>query len=184
MITIEQMVQREVLCCMSSMVGTLAKGYGAVNRGFGYEPFESLADLCEQASELAAPVLDYEEAALQEGWIRSPYESACFIKRQAGADDEGPAKTDANLPDAWERLCNELEIDPYEWEVFEHWAVSAWLAEKLIAQGEKVDNDFAGMAVWARTTTGQAISMDGCVQRIYKEMVGQCESLSPEATSQ
>lgn len=53
---------------------------------------------------------------------------------------------------------------------YAHWAVSTWLAEKLQAQGERVDTDFAGLNIWARTTTGQAISMDGCIKRIYAEM--------------
>jgi len=38
-------------------------------------------------------------------------------------------------------------IDPYEWEIYEHWAVSQWLADKLIAQDERVDTDFAGLNI-------------------------------------
>jgi hypothetical protein len=54
--------------------------------------------------------------------------------------------------------------------VFEHWAVSEWLAGKLEEQGERVDRDFAGLCVWARTTSGQSISMDGVIERIAAEM--------------
>ena len=56
-----------------------------------------------------------------------------------------------------------------ELEVFEHWAVSTWLAEKLEAKGEKVDRDFAGLNVWARTTTGQAIALDSVIEAIVSE---------------
>jgi hypothetical protein len=45
-------------------------------------------------------------------------------------------------------------------EVYEHWAVSPWLARKLAAVGESVEVDFFGVTVWARCTTGQHISLD------------------------
>lgn len=150
MITIEQMVQREVLCCMSSLVLTLVRGHEECAD-------KDLNSLCEQASELAAPVLDYEEAAIQAGW-----ENNGGIW---GHDDFADAETDA------QRACWKSDVEPYEWEVYEHWAVSQWLADKLIAQGERVDTDFAGLNIWARTTTGQAIGMDGCMQRIYADMM-------------
>ena len=49
-------------------------------------------------------------------------------------------------------------------EIYEYWAVSNWLADKLILKGEHVTKDFYGHCIWGRTTTGQAISMD-CVVR-------------------
>jgi hypothetical protein len=42
-------------------------------------------------------------------------------------------------------------------------------ADKLEAAGEKVDKDFAGLCIWARTTTGQTIYCDGVIERIYAE---------------
>ena|SRR5690625_1819413 len=39
-------------------------------------------------------------------------------------------------------------------EIFEHWAVTEWLAEKLEAKGERVDRDFEGLCIWGRTTSG------------------------------
>lgn len=54
--------------------------------------------------------------------------------------------------------------------MFEHWIVSDWLADKLAAQGEKVDKDFAGLTIWARTTTGQAVYCDGVIERIAAEV--------------
>lgn len=170
MITIEQMIQREVLCCMSSLVSTLAKGsaylvhheshradYCGSNQGI------EAVHLMYQASELAAPVPDYEEAAGQAGWM--PGKDGVTHYMPKGGHGVGYADT------TWQTLCERERIDPYEWEVYEHWAVTTWFAEQLIAQGERVDTDFAGLNIWARTTTGQAISMDGVVQKIYREMV-------------
>jgi len=51
----------------------------------------------------------------------------------------------------------------------EHWIVSDWLAEKLIEKGEIIDTDFAGLAVWARTTTGQVIESDEIILKIAEE---------------
>jgi hypothetical protein len=137
-------VDREVNCCLSSLVSTLASG----------------------AFELACPVADHEEAALQAGWRKATEKEVAFgfdafqHKDGAQADVRG-----------WIDLCEANDIEPHDREVCEHWSVSTWFAEKLIEQGEKVDTDFAGMNVWARTTTGQGIMSDGVIERIYAAMV-------------
>src|SRR5258705_13826682 len=58
--TIEQMVQQEVSCCLSSLIFTLANGDA--------HPGTDLSLLCDQALELISPVPDYEEAATRAGW--------------------------------------------------------------------------------------------------------------------
>jgi hypothetical protein len=165
--TIEQMIQSEVLVCLSSLVSTLAAGHGAVVNN-GRPEYRAhvapLIDLTEQAFELACPVPDYEEAAIQESWT-GPYKDqygATYF--QCGADAATWSARD------WEALCRDHEIEPYDREVFEHWAVTDWFADKLIAAGEKVDKDFAGMCVWARTTTGQGIAQDYVIQCIHKSL--------------
>ncbi len=151
MITIEQMIDREVQVCLSGLVSTVASGYGMSGSGI-------LPDLVEQAFELVSAVDDYEEAAIQAGW------------RHIDGDMYGHKEERASACN-WQDLCEANDIDPYQSEVYEHWAVSPWLAEKLIAAGEKVDTDFAGLNVWARTTTGQQISADGVIARIYADMI-------------
>jgi hypothetical protein len=64
----------------------------------------------------------------------------------------------------------ELAAPIPDYESFEFWAVSPRLADDLERYGEKVDRDFAGLCVWARTTTGQAISMDSVIQRIWADL--------------
>jgi hypothetical protein len=170
MITIEQLVQREVNCCLSSLVSTLAAGSHAIQRNprnnSGDAGASNLYDLCEQAIELASPVLDYEEGATQEGWeaYTDEFGVACWRQKQPNGD----LATFAGTAD---ELCSWDAIEPYEWDVFEHWSVSTWLAEQLEKHGEKVDTDFAGMCVWARTTTGQGISADSVIERIYADVV-------------
>ena len=177
--TIEQMVQSEVMCCMSSIVATLAQASGCTvsgTRARKDNEARQLSELADQAFELACPVPDYEEAAIQAGWELSQdnrfpcARSKTAAERAASTEDDGD-NSPCMYADNAEDACAIDGIDPYEWEVYEHWAVTQWFADKLAAAGEKVDNDFGGLCIWARTTTGQAISMDGVVQRIYAELM-------------
>ena len=153
------MVRREVLYCVSSLVHTLAQGSGG-----GPRDNADLSSLCDQAFELSLPVPDYEEAAIQAGWVRAA--DTGYWCRESESHD---APVDREEYATAEDLYREHEIDPYDREVFEHWLVSGWLGEKLAAKGEKVDTDFAGMVVWARTCTGQAIALDSVIEAIAVE---------------
>jgi hypothetical protein len=165
--TIEQMVQQEVEVCLSALVSTLADTTSYELQKKTAPNAEANAahyDLCIGAQELAAPIDDWEEAAMQDGW--RDIGDCRWTQTPAGKDDG-----EYIVADNAERLCDQLGIEPYSREVFEFWAVSAWLAEKLAAHGEKVDTDFAGMNVWARTTTGQGIASDGVIGRIHADMI-------------
>ncbi len=156
-LTVEDMVRREVVLCVSSLVSMLALDTG-------YPHAEGMDELTEQALRLGYSLEDYEEAARQEGWC-GPFTDdfgATFFKC-----DDGSLWAVKD----WEGLCAAFDIDPYEREIFEHWAVSPWLAEKLTAKGERVDMDFAGFCVWGRTTTGQGIAQDSVIQEIYVELM-------------
>ncbi len=156
--TIDQMIASEVLCCMSSLVTTLANATGAISARMGSGA--QLFDLTEQAADLAAPVDDWEEAAIQAG---ATEDDLLFRDNSAGSF-VSPIAEAARL---W---CKEHDInEPYAREIFEHWAVTDWFADKLEAAGEKVDRDFAGLNIWGRTTTGQSMTMDGVVQRVYAQ---------------
>ena len=60
-----------------------------------------------------------------------------------------------------------LETEPAE--VYEWWAVSRWFGEKLKEQGCVVIESW-GKSYWGRETTGQSISLDGCILAIAKSM--------------
>jgi hypothetical protein len=151
------LVSREVHLCLSGMVSALAAGYGDSGQA------RDLAALCEQAWELSSPIPDYEEAAIEAGWKHQ--------EREEGGQNVYIDETDGQTwcADDWQELCQDHDIEPYDREIYEHWAVSSWLADKLEAQGEKVDRDFAGLIVWARTTTGQAIAIDCVIEAITIE---------------
>jgi hypothetical protein len=167
---IQQMVDQEVQCRLSSLVSTLAQGYGGAIKPHAMGELE-LKELCEQAAELAAPVPDYEEAAIQAGWEHVPGQPSWWYDANKFTTSSAAYSAGAIYNDP-QAACEANGLDPIDREVVGHWAVSQWLAEKLIEQGEKVDTDFAGLCVWARTTTGQQISADRVIERIYADMVG------------
>jgi hypothetical protein len=157
-ITADILVSREVHYCVSSLVSTLASGCGTINHAQGNTDVDSVL---EQALELCSPIADYENAALDAGWLA--HGAGLVRHEEHGIYD----LTDAC---AWENLCNEYDIEPYEREIYEHWIVSDWLADKLAERGEKVDKDFCGLTVWARTTTGQGIAQDSVIDDIVREV--------------
>ena len=53
-------------------------------------------------------------------------------------------------------------------EIFEFWAVSKWLGDKLEKKDE-VTFEMLDFMVWGRQTTGQAIKLDEVIQEIAKE---------------
>lgn len=165
----ERIVRQEVLCCVSGLVHTLASslanGCGSLANSKTNGP--DLAGLCEKAYELSCSVSDWEEAATQAGWTgphTDKYGATYFENATESSQNMTWCAKD------WESLCADFDIEPYEWEVFEHWAVTQWLADALIEQDERVDTDFEGLCVWARTTTGQGIAMDSVIRRIVEKL--------------
>lgn len=163
--TADEIVRAEVLCCMSSIVSTLASGLTAPESM--NVTGTVLSDIAEQASWLACPIDDWEEAAIQAGW------TGRHLNRHAHTYYSTKDDADTYWADSWQELCEAKNIEPYQREVFEHWAVTDWLADKLIERGEKVDKDFGGLCVWARTTTGQMISMDSVFQKLADDLRAQ-----------
>lgn len=87
-------------------------------------------------------------------------------KREEWAGKEKPISFDE---DQLASLYSDVKHDGETYEVFEHWAVSTWLASKLEEQGERVV-EISNLKVWCRTTTGQQISADSVIETICKEV--------------
>lgn len=151
-VRVRRLWQNEGGHCVSYLVSTLAEGQG----GIGYAPnMRSLETLCQQAAELTYPIDDWESAALEAGF----------------AEKDGQWLDGKDWPYATAQdICEGFGIEPHQREVYEHWIVSDWLADQLAAHGEKVDKDFAGLTIWARTTTGQAVYADGVIEQIAAKL--------------
>lgn len=83
-------------------------------------------------------------------------------------DEEGEFET--SEAESWEELCRDEDLsgDDYTSEIYEYWAVDDYLSWQLKKRGEVVV-ELMGMMVWGRCTTGQAICIDGVIERIVED---------------
>ena len=161
-ITIQDLVQREVIYCISSLVDTLTQ--------------QNILDE-ELAISLWQGAIDYEAAEYainQDGSYLSQKDGLWGL--HDNDEPESPIldyeyETREALID-WYFDDLSWSLDDYRSEVFEHWIVSSWLAKKLQKHGETVVEDVLGIDyIWCRTTTGQAIYCDYVIQKIYPELI-------------
>lgn len=75
-----------------------------------------------------------------------------------------------NTDEAFERVGQDNGLDPDYVEVYEHWAVSPGLAQRLKERGEVVGG-LADFELWGRCCTGQSISMDSVIRGIAGEQI-------------
>jgi hypothetical protein len=67
-------------------------------------------------------------------------------------------------------FCDANHVDPEQTEIYEHWIVSEWLANRLEERGEVIERHFYGLTIWGRACTGQAILLDNVICSIYDEV--------------
>jgi hypothetical protein len=185
-----QLVSREVYYCVSSLISHLMEkepdNEDLLSLGMSYD-YESAATeegwevkqvgdrylvVNSEGNSVYEPIgedtesfdedeFEEEEEMTFEKWLTS-LEDDYFFDDESDVDSE-----------VWQKLCQAEHIDPHEREVLEHWLVSNWLAEKLQANDEIVVDDLYGLTVWGRTTSGQAISMDGVIRQIVRNLYAQ-----------
>lgn len=142
-ITADQLVQREVIYCVSTLISELAK----------QEQYQDeLMSVCVQD--------DWETAARDEGYLKA-----------IDGKITNTSIVNTKVYDSWQDCCEANDIEPQQTEAYEHWIVSGWLADKLEAEGEMVLRDFLGMTIWGRACTGQAIAMDNVIEKIHADLV-------------
>lgn len=74
--------------------------------------------------------------------------------------------------DAIRQYFNEVnwDLSSYNVQVCEYWLITDWLANKLAEKGVTVEQDFMGLCIWGRTTSGQSIWCDYVIQEIYNDI--------------
>lgn len=187
---IDTLVNREVLCCMTSEVEYML---GRVDEDDADNPFdESDCDnmykkycpICESScgfQEISVGDLEDGDFKKENGYINDTdewgdgyacpvcgllYESAQQA-RECCDEDEFVYKCE-NCG----KIYNQDEYDYLDErceEVYEWWAVTNWLGEKLKQHGCIVIDSF-GKSYWGRQTTGQSISLDGRIIGIATDM--------------
>ncbi len=110
-------------------------------------------------AEVGAP-----DGADAEEWLEAHPEAEKALRRAAW-------KMTDEASDGPEWVCNHFDLEPEYGEIYEHWIVDRYFGKQLIAAGEIVE-DYLGLTVWGRTTTGQAIYMDGVIEQIVQGLDG------------
>lgn len=171
--TAQRLVQNEVCYCVSGLVYAARQNWdAAIQLGFSDE------DLCVLASR-RADASDYRNAAdenedlKQRGGVKveqreDGWHWSLGTAQDPAHDGDGPFQTER---EAFDDAFSVNAVDePDGAEIFEHWLISDWLADKLEARGESIVRDALGLTIWGRATTGQAIAMDSVIEAIAREL--------------
>lgn len=160
MITPDELVQREVIYCVSTLIYELR------------DVADSLDDYDTYLT-LTGGKPDYEEAATYFIEQDADEDQLAEILEHFGVepepDEDLAGSALAAAEEDYEWVCNEYRLEPEYGEIYEHWIVSNWLGRKLTEHGQVVE-EFMGMTIWGRQTTGQMISIDWVIEQICKEM--------------
>lgn len=187
---LDKLIEREVYCCMTSEVEYMLS---RVTEGDDQNPFDEsdYDSLLRQCCSECDSTYGFEEMTVGD------LEDDDFEKSYGYIDDEDEMDDGFACPicgsvfrtvDQARKCCGEdetvykcqncgkiLNKDEYESldmnyeEVYEWWAVSRWFGEKLAGHGCIVIESY-GKSYWGRQTTGQSISLDGCIIDIAKDM--------------
>jgi hypothetical protein len=200
---VSDFVRREVIYCVSSLIYDLAQQaeHFPEYEEELYSAFQGLPDYQESAEEEGWKQADEDmffneqtgKTTTAESWEQLCQAQGIDYERHSTGEDEATdegwlklAKGAFYSPDSycyddesqdWKALCEEQNIDAQEHapEVYEHWIVTDWLANKL---EERVLRNFFGMTIWGRTCTGQTISLDGVICAIYDDLQAQRKELT------
>ena len=149
---ISKLVKNEVQSCLSMLVFELAK------------KAEHFPDYEDDLAGAFQGLPDYEEAARDVGWEQA--KSGVFYNNTPS----GWVETNETAEN-WEELCDDEDIEPFYPDIFEHWAVSEFMARDLEKHGHKIIKDFFGFDyVWCRPTCGQSIASDYVMGKIAEGM--------------
>jgi hypothetical protein len=170
----EQLVHREVLHCVSSLVSHFAQNSESLN-GSDYSQDDLFpilqSDDYENAVRENSDSQIFEDSNGTEFWLnRNDFAEFETItdddERNEYLSDNAVEIEDA---DTWRTIADDNHIEPYTNEAYEHWAVKSWLAGKLAEHGEMTGELF-DFNIWGRCTTGQSIAMDGVIRQIAASM--------------
>lgn len=139
----EQFVNREVVACISDMADHLFDWDG--EKYASYDEFENFYVKC--CPECGGTYGFTEDDRYDEDECEDKRVHICESCGHEFSEDE----------------FEEMDTNPAE--VYEWWIVTPWLGEKLKAEGEVVLDRWGGW-IWGRQATGQAIMLDGVIDRI------------------
>lgn len=154
--TIQRIIEKEIFCNASTMVGTLTKAETV-----------DMDDLlpCLVAPDFSAPPEDYRICQDDDGWFFQSFDYG----EPAGwhGDDGDRFETERTAVAA---AYDDANDNPEFVEALQHWLVSDWLADELEAVGALVARDVMGFEVWGRTECGQGLTKDSDLQAVARNV--------------
>lgn len=187
---IDMLVNREVYCCMTSEVEYMISRipFNDDNNPFEESDYDQMmvpyCPECESSygfEELTVAELKDDAFATGEGLNEETDEledgflcPVCEHWHKTIAEARKCCGEDATVYRCQncDKVISEDEhenLDTKPEEIYEWWAVTNWFGEKLKEQGCVVIEAW-GKSYWGRCTTGQSISLDGCIVNIAKSM--------------
>jgi hypothetical protein len=168
----DKLVSREVVACASPLVSELLEHPDTWRfLGIDEEDMYGLASTIDYEQAARDWVLDADANQLEDafGWDivdEDPSGDAMESFRKQAGDE-----LDKYSAAEFQKFCldNDINMEDYGREAYEHWIVTSYFADKLKDKGEIVGELF-NWHIWGRCTTGQAISMDGVIQQIASDM--------------
>lgn len=165
-----RLVNQDVRYCVSSLIHTLSQD----SEGFWTKYEEDMLALSRRAPDAD----DFREAAEYGANFtvivteQKTDAGGRWHWSATGADGEPEEGRAATALEAWQAGFDHVDEEyPDGSEIYEHWLVTDDLARRLREQGESVVDDLAGLTVWGRATTGQAIYGDDVIQRIARDIL-------------
>lgn len=181
----EQLVRQNVHYCVSTLISNIAQPKGGIDvcKALSIDYEDDLLPLLE--------ITDYEEAAERHINEMDRDDLRTYLNDQGVEfkDDEHEFEIDVDTIEHVDKnelhrlaleamreqgaqeFCNEFNVEPDRNEVYEHWIVDDWFADKLEAKGHPIARDFLGMTIWGRPTTGQSIAMDEVILEIANDLL-------------
>lgn len=142
----DELVTREVRCCLSQLVSKFESDE------------EWREDLSSAIEESLQTEVELRTAALSAGAEPEDEHEEAIVRDLGDECDVSAAQDD------W------IESRRDQREPLEYWAVSSWLGRKLSERGEVVLDDWYGLTVWCRQTSGQSIAIDYVIRQIVLEL--------------
>lgn len=162
-------VEREIYCNVNTLVEyCLLMAEHNSQAPFGYDDIENFYTVNTE-NVIREIVSDFDDKA--DEFKAYSNDRGTFNRRVKNSSDFNVFLNSLDN-DELQEFCEQFdyefpESEPVE--IFEWWAISGWLYDKLNELGYPV-LDAGSCKVWGRTTTGQAILLDGVIGRICANM--------------
>ena len=171
MITIQEFIQREILVCVSCLIDELRKKEGCLEEEIIYDLYKGPIDYGAAKYEL-----ELERDSVFKHFCPEDNKYYFGVRSEHFVWRIDPIYNDEEQAIAeWFEIYHGGDLEDYRQEIFEHYIVTNWLADKLKEQGETVVRDVFGLTIYCRPCTGQALHCDYVIQTIYDEMISKID---------